>query len=298
MSTISPYPEAEAKAAVLIEALPYIQRFRGAVFVVKYGGSFVEEPAAREKVAMDLVFLAAVGIRVVLVHGGGKAISRAMAEAGLEPVFCNGLRVTDAATIELVEKSLNNVINVEIGTELRKCGGRPLRVIGQNVFRCEKLATTPEADLGFVGQVTDVLTEEVQVILQGGGLPVVSPVGADEHGQLFNINADTAAAHLAVALGARRLVYLCDVPGLMRNPLDPATLISSLKVEAVEGLRQEGIIASGMAPKVDSAVHALQGGVRRVHLINGRLPHSLLLEIFTHSGIGTEIVQTHSEEES
>ena len=285
--------EVQAKAEVLLEALPYFQQFRGSVFVVKIGGSFLEAPGALKRVATDVTFLATMGIKAVLVHGGGKAISRAMEASRIEAVFRHGMRVTDAATIAIVEKTLNGEINEGIVEQIRELGGAGERVYGQAVFRCERLEVDSDGnalDLGFVGRVTGVDSAPVRAILERGGIPVVSPVASDGAGQYFNVNADVAASHLAVALQARRLVYLSDVPGLLRDPRDPASLISTLQAAEVPALRKEGVIAAGMLPKVESAVEAIGQGVHRVHFIDGRLPHSLLLEIFTDRGIGTEIV--------
>lgn len=292
MSPSEPF-DLQAKTEVLLEALPYFQRFRGSVFVVKIGGSFLEEPGATERVATDVAFLSTVGIHVVLVHGGGKAISRAMEEAAIEPVFRNGMRVTDAATVSLVEKTLNGVINAGIVDKLRAIGAVPEGVYGQTVFTCQKLShdgAGNAVDLGFVGEIKAVTSSEIEAFLNAGKLPVVSPVGTDETGQFYNVNADVAASHLAIALSARRLVYLCDVPGLMKDPSDPASLISTLRTGEVQTLKESGVIGSGMMPKVDSAQRAILGGVHRTHFIDGKLPHSLLLEIFTDKGIGTEIV--------
>lgn len=282
----------QTKTEVLLEALPYIQQFKGSTFVVKFGGSFLDTEQARVGVATDLVFLAAVGIRVVVVHGGGPAINKAMKEAAIEPVFSNGLRVTDAATVNIVEKTLNGVINREICENTRLQGGLPQGVLGQDVIHCERLkvdAQGNEVDIGFVGKITSVDPQPILNALEIGNLAVVSPVGVDSTGQYYNINADTAASHVATALGARRLVYLCDVPGLLRDPENPETLISTLPSSQVNALRLEGVIGTGMLPKVESAVAAIQSGVRRVHLIDGRMSHSILLEIFTDKGIGTEI---------
>lgn len=281
------------KTEVLLEALPYAQAFRGSVFVVKIGGSFMEAVEAQRSVAGDLAFLAAIGIKVVVVHGGGKAISRAMQEARIEPVFRNGLRVTDAATVAIVERTLNHVVNAEVAGHLREKKNRPQGIFGQEVFHAERLSadgTGQPVDLGFVGSVTRVDPSPVLRALGADLTPVVSPVGRDGDGQYYNINADVAASHLAAALHARRLVFLCDVPGLLRDPKDPETIISTLPVGEVPALREAGVIGSGMLPKVESGVRAIGSGVRRVHFIDGRLPHSLLLEIFTDRGIGTEIV--------
>lgn len=283
----------ERKTEVLLEALPYIQRFRGSIFVVKFGGSFLETETARNSVATDLAFLATVGIRVVVVHGGGPAINRAMEREGIEPQWKNGLRYTDERTVALVERTLNHEINSAIRKNILARGGDPLGIAGQDVFRCERMRqddSGEEVDLGFVGKVRGVDAGVLLSGLERSNLLVVSPVGRDEKGQYYNVNADTAASSLAAGIGARRLVYLCDVPGLLRDPEDPQTLISSLAREEVPPLRAEGVIGRGMLPKVESALYALECGVHRVHLIDGRMAHSMLLEIFTDRGIGTEIV--------
>jgi acetylglutamate kinase len=281
------------KTEVLMEALPYIQQFKGSTFVVKFGGSFMDTEQARVGVATDLVFLATVGIHVVVVHGGGPAINRAMAEASIEPVWKNGLRYTDDRTVEIVERTLNGEINLGICENIQIRKGRPISIKGQDVFRCTRMDLDGEGkpvDLGHVGRITSVEVSKVKKHLQDGYMPIVSPVARDHEGQLHNVNADTAAAHFASAIRARRLVYLCDVPGLLRDPKDPDTLISSVSQAEVPGLKEAGVIGSGMLPKVESAINAIESGVHRVHLIDGRLPHSILLEIFTDKGVGTEIV--------
>lgn len=281
-----------SKAKVLLEALPYIQRFKGSIFVVKYGGSFMDDPdpEKRSRVATDLVFLAAVGIQVVVVHGGGKAITRAMDASGLEARFEQGLRVTDGAAVEIVRRTLDEEVNLEICEIIQRRGGRPLSIPGSRVLHTRKLSGEGGVDLGFVGEVEQVDSRPIRKALADGYMPIVSPVGADKAGQAYNTNADVAASRVAAALRARRLVYLCDVPGLLKDPSSPDSLISSLKVDDVSTLTKEGIISKGMIPKVDSGVHALSSGVNRVHFVDGRMPHSLLLEIFTDRGIGTEIV--------
>lgn len=284
------------KAKVLLEALPYIQRFRGSIFVVKYGGSFMDDPdpAVRIRVATDVVFLAAVGIKVVVVHGGGKAISRGMQEAGLEAVFTNGLRVTDQSAIKIVEKVLNGQVNLDICELVQQKQGRPLGMPGNNVFNCEKLLSHDEngneLDLGYVGSIKFVKAKVIKKALADGYTPIISPVAIDDNDQPYNTNADVAAAAVASALRARRLVYLSDVPGLLSDPSDPSSLISTLRIDEVADLKADGTIGKGMIPKVDSAVNALRNGVHRVHFVDGRQPHSILLEIFTDRGIGTEIV--------
>ncbi len=288
--------EISKKADVLIEAISYIKRFKGSVFVVKYGGAFMDDPnpQIRASVAHDIAFLATVGINVVVVHGGGKAISRAMQSAGLTPEFRNGMRVTDAKTVSIVEDVLNNSVNPEIVGLLKDGGCDAVSVKGNDVLRCKKLipidAEGNEVDIGYVGEAESVLASEIEKIIAQGKTPVISPIAIGADGHAYNTNADVAAAAVAKALKARRLVFLCDVPGLMRDPKDRSTLISHLKVSEVAPLEEAGIIGGGMMPKVDSGVEAIRNGVRRVHFVDGYQPHSILLEIFTDNGIGTEIV--------
>ncbi len=288
--------EITAKARVLLEALPYIQDFRGSTFVVKYGGSFMDDPnpEVRNRVAYDIAFLAAVGIHVVVVHGGGKAITKAMAESGLKANFVNGMRVTDEATIKIVKRTLDEIVNKDVCNAITLARGKPSGIAGDSVLLCEKLTVDDDGnkvDLGFVGDVTEVRVKVIKKEIAEGLIPIISPVAEDADGRPYNINADVAAGRVAAALNARRLVYMSDVPGLLSNPTDPSTLISTLKVGQVDALKKTGVIDKGMRPKVASAVRALEDGVQRVHFIDGRLPHSLLLEIFTDKGIGTEIVQ-------
>ncbi len=287
--------EITAKAKVLLEALPYIQNFRGSTFVVKYGGSFMDDPdpTVRSRVAYDIAFFAACGINTVVVHGGGKAITRAMAESGLRAKFINGMRVTDADTVKIVQHTLNGVVNPDVCTAITEARGKPCGLPGDEVLVCRKLESDDEGnpiDLGFVGQVTDVKVKLIKKAIADGLIPVISPVAVDRDGQPYNINADMAAGRVASALRARRLVYMSDVPGLLRDPDDADSLISTLKISQVEDLKDSGVISKGMRPKVGGGMQALQDGVHRVHFIDGRLPHSLLLEIFTDRGIGTEIV--------
>ena len=288
--------EVTAKAKVLLEALPYIQDFRGSTFVVKYGGSFMDDPDStiRNRVAFDIAFLAAVGINVVVVHGGGKAISKAMEAAGLTPTFVNGLRVTDEAAIAVVKKTLDEIVNKDVCDAIAAAKGRPKAMLGSSVLVCQKLTFDDEGkpvDLGFVGELTEVKVKLIKKEITDGFIPVISTVAEGYDGKPYNINADVVAGRVASALRARRLVYMSDVPGLLSNPADPATLISTLKISQVEDLKRKGVIDQGMRPKVLSAVRALEEGVQRVHFVDGRLSHSLLLEILTDQGIGTEIVQ-------
>lgn len=287
--------EVTAKAKVLLEALPYIQDFRGSTFVVKYGGSFMDDPdpVIRTRIAYDIAFFAAVGINVVVVHGGGKAITRAMEASGLKANFINGLRVTDEATVAVVKKTLDEVVNKEVCDAISTAKGRPKGLAGDTVLVCQKLTADDDGktiDLGYVGEVTEVKVKLIKKEIGEGFIPVISPVAEGYDGKPYNVNADLVAGRVASALRARRLVYMSDVPGLLSDPKNPDSLISTLKISQVDDLKKKGVIDKGMRPKVQSAIRALEEGVQRVHFIDGRLPHSLLLEIFTDKGIGTEIV--------
>jgi acetylglutamate kinase len=281
-----------SKAATLLEALPYIQRFRSQIFVVKYGGSFMDsdDPDVRHRVARDVVFLEAVGMNPVVVHGGGKAITRALETAGLKAHFVQGQRVTDAATMEIVERVLSREINAEIVKAIEYFGGRARGFAGSEIFRCEKLVCD-ERDLGFVGQVVDVNIDPLRECIRRSVTPVISPTARGDEEKIYNCNADIAAAKTAVALKARRLVFMSDVPGLLRDPKDDSTLMRHLRVEEVPELKRAGVISTGMLPKVDSAIAAIESGVEKVQFVDGRIPHSVLLEIFTDAGVGTEVVR-------
>lgn len=285
-----------AKAATLLEALPFFQRFNGATFVVKYGGSFMDspDPVIRNGVARDVVFLEAVEINPIVVHGGGKAITRAMERAGLQTRFVQGQRVTDEKTVEIANSVLSHEINPEIVATINKLGGLARGFAGPDIFRARRIDVPgPDGqplDLGFVGEVVEVNTSPLLDCIAQGITPVISPTARGFDGHLYNCNADVAAAMTAIALKAKRLVFMSDVPGLLRNPKDPATVISHLRTAEVAELKQAGIIDKGMIPKVDSAVAAIQAGVDKVSFVDGRVPHSVLLEIFTDAGIGTEVV--------
>jgi acetylglutamate kinase len=287
--------EVTAKAKVLLEALPYIQDFRASTFVVKYGGSFMDDPdpVIRTRVAYDIAFLAACGINVVVVHGGGKAITKAMETSGLKATFVNGLRVTDEATINVVKKTLDEIVNKEVCDAIASAKGKAKGLPGDSVLVCEKMTKDDDGnsiDLGYVGDVTEVKVKLIKKEIGEGFIPVISPVAEGYDGKPYNVNADLVAGRVASALRARRLVYMSDVPGLLSAPPDPESLISTLKTSQVDDLKKKGVIDKGMRPKVLSAIRALEEGVQRVHFIDGRLAHSLLLEIFTDKGIGTEIV--------
>ena len=283
------------KADVLIEALPYIQRFRGQIIVVKIGGSAMEDKEHVSSVLMDLTFMECVGMLPVVVHGGGKAITRKLKEQGIASKFVKGLRVTCERSIEIVEQVMNEEINPEIVVALRNLGARAEGVHGTSLFTVARKTevdsqTGEKLDWGFVGEPVSVNAGCVTSLLERETIPVVTPLGRGPDGKVYNINADTAAAALARALRARKLAYLSDVPGLMRNPEDAETVISTLRVGEVEALIEQGVIDGGMLPKVQSGIEALRAGVGKIHMIDGRMSHSLLLEIFTDKGVGTEIV--------
>jgi acetylglutamate kinase len=254
------------------------------------------DPAVRNGVARDVVFLEAVEIDPVVVHGGGKAITRAMEKAGLKANFIQGQRVTDEATVEIVDAVLSREINPEIVATINSLGGQAVGFSGADIFKCKKLFLDnkdrpgEKIDIGYVGEVTEVDTKPLWETIWNGFTPVISPVARGEDGKIYNCNADVAAAQVAIALKAKRLVFMSDVPGLMRDPKDPATIIASLKIAEVPGLKAAGIVDKGMIPKVDSAVAAIKAGVDKVSFVDGRLQHSVLLEIFTDAGNGTEIV--------
>ncbi|MBI3417435.1 MAG: acetylglutamate kinase [Verrucomicrobia bacterium] len=287
-----------SKAATLLEALPYIQKFSGETFVVKYGGSFMDspDPAVRNGVARDIVFLEAVEINPVVVHGGGKAITRAMEAAGLKASFIQGQRVTDEATVCVVDQVLSREINPEVVKAIEDLGGKARGFSGADIFKCRRLLLDDKEkpgvkmDIGFVGEVVEVNTEPLRQCIWHGITPVISPVALGEDGKIYNCNADVAAAQVAIALKAKRLVFMSDVPGLMRDPQDPATLIAHLQTSEVPALKAAGIVDKGMIPKVDSAVAAIRSGVDKVSFVDGREPHAVLLEIFTDAGVGTEVV--------
>ena len=280
---------AQAKAAVLIEALPYIQGFRDAVVLIKLGGSVMEAEESLDSIMDDVAFLNSVGIKVAIVHGGGKAISRAIKASGNEPKFVGGLRVTDEPTMEIVRKTLNNIVNPDIVQRLRNRGANARPLHGNWLFSAKK-RTDP--DCGYVGEVVQVDPRAVVEMLDARIVPVVTPLGTGvDDGHLYNVNADFAAAALAKALKARKFVLVSDVPGLLKDPSDPSTLFSTLHLSEIEKLKSSGVISGGMLPKIESCEDAIREGVKKVHLVDGRMAHSILLEIFTRQGVGTEITE-------
>lgn len=285
-----------ARAEALLEALPYIQEYRGKTVVIKYGGSAMEDEQIVERMLRDVVFLEAVGINPVLIHGGGKIITVKMRDAGLKAQFVNGLRVTDGKAIRIVEEVLDCEINPQIVSTLNKLGGKAIGISGKKVIKAKKLPPQAEGgsaavDLGFVGEVTGLHLEEVQQALVREITPVISPIAQDENGVALNVNADIGTGAIAGALKAAKLIYLSDVLGIMRDPREKDSLIPSVNSEMIETLIEDEVIEGGMIPKARSAVKALRLGVGKVHFVDGRIPHSILLEIFTNSGVGTEIVK-------
>lgn len=298
---MSPLPhfdnDAVHKADVLLEALNWIRRFRGRHVVIKLGGSVMEEQEAVRAFLTDVIFMEAVGMRPILVHGGGKAISAAMSEAGIEPRFVQGRRYTDDATLEIVAKVLAGEISQSLVDEIIRQGGDAvgLHFQGLNCLKGRQLTLPgPDGeplDLGRVGEVTDIDRDLLLMTCREGRIPVLPSVALDEQGGKLNVNADTAAAAVARMIQAEKLVFLSDVPGIFLDRKDPSTLQSHLNAARCRELIREGIIDAGMVPKVEAALEALEAGVGKVHIIDARIPHSVLLEIYSNQGIGTEIVR-------
>jgi acetylglutamate kinase len=288
--------DAIRKAQVLVEAIGWIRQFRDRYVVIKLGGSALESPEAVQRCLADVIFMEAVGMRPILVHGGGKAISAAMQSAGIAPRFVHGRRYTDEATLDIVARVLAEEICESLVDEIRRQGGRAvgMHYNSMNVLVGEPLQLAgPDGsplDLGRVGQVVDVQREALLATCRSGTIPVLPSVALDRDGRKLNVNADTAAAALARLLKAEKLVFLSDVPGIFRDRKDPSTLISHLTAAGCRELIADGTIDAGMVPKVDAALEALAAGVRKIHIIDARIPHSLLLEIYQDKGVGTEIV--------
>ncbi len=287
--------QAIQKANVLIEALPHIQRFRGETVIVKFGGSAMDKPDVVRNILEDIAFMSCVGLRPVIVHGGGKAINARMKEQGLQSNFLNGLRITDTATMEIVEQVLNREVNPELVSILNDFGGKARGIHGEDIISVRKhTAQDPETgetlDWDLVGEITEVDVLPVKAYLESDITPVITPLGADAAKQIYNINADAAAAGLAEQLHARKLVFLSDVPGLLSDPKDRTSIMSTLHLSEVENLISRDIIGGGMLPKISGALRALKAGVLKTHIIDAELPHSLLLELFTDKGVGTEII--------
>lgn len=278
------------KAAVLIEALPYIREFEGKTVVIKYGGAAMIDPLLRRSTAEDIVLMKYVGMNPVVVHGGGPAINTMLKRLEIQSSFSKqGLRITDDATIEVVEMVLAGRENKDIVRLLNQTGGDAVGLTGKdgNLLFARKLEGDNGEDLGHVGKITGVHTKIIEVVSRAGMIPVIAPIATDGHGGTWNINADTAAGEIAAALQAEKLVFLTDTPGLLRDLKDADSLIHQVRSTDVAQLKAEGVIAGGMIPKVEACMKALDYGVRKTHIIDGRVPHSLLLEIFTVQGLGT-----------
>lgn len=277
------------RVRVLSEALPYIQQFTGRTVVVKYGGAAMKDSSLKDKVMRDIVFLACVGVRLVVVHGGGPEINTWLGKLGIEPQFKNGLRVTDAATMDVVEMVLVGRVNKEIVSLINQAGGSAIGLCGKD-GNLIKARPDGREGIGFVGEVSSVHINILEPILKSGYIPVISSVAADETGQAYNINADTVAGEIAAALGAEKLILLTDTAGILQDYKDPSTLIPKLDIQQARELISTGVVAGGMIPKVNCCVRSLAQGVKAAHIVDGRVPHALLLEILTDSGIGSMIV--------
>lgn len=283
------------KAEVLIEALPYIQRFNRKIVVVKYGGSAMLDEELKANVIKDVVLLKLVGFKPIIVHGGGKEISRWVGKVGMEAKFVNGLRVTDKDTMEIAEMVLGKV-NKELVTLVQSLGVKAVGISGKDggLLQCRKKLSKGE-DIGYVGEITKVEPKVLHDLLEKDFLPIVFPVGFDEEFDTYNINADDAACAIAEAVHAEKLVFLSDIEGVYKDQDKPETLISELHVNEAEALISEGYVGGGMIPKLRNCIDAIENGVNRVHIMDGRIPHSLLLEIFTNKGIGTAILREDGE---
>lgn len=284
------FQQAEAtRVRVLSEALPYIQQFAGRTIVVKYGGAAMKDSNLKDKVMRDIVFLSCVGLRPIVVHGGGPEINTWLGKLGIEPQFKNGLRVTDAATMDVVEMVLVGRVNKEIVSLINQAGGCAIGLCGKDG---NLIMARPEGqeEIGFVGEVSNVNIKILEPLLANGYIPVISSVAADETGQAYNINADTVAGEIAAALGAEKLILLTDTAGILQDYKDASTLIPKVDIQEARRLIDVGIVSGGMIPKVTCCVRSLAQGVKAAHILDGRVPHALLLEIFTDSGIGSMIV--------
>ena len=275
------------RAEVLVQALPYIRRYTGKVVVVKYGGNAMVNEQLKQQVMEDVVLLWLIGVKVVLVHGGGPEISQTMKALGKEAVFVDGLRVTDRETVDIVQMVLAGKINKTLVNLLEMKGGQAMGISGMDGRLIE--AGIKDERLGYVGEITHINIQPVTDLLEKGYIPVISTLGCDREGNAYNINGDTAAARVAGALEAERLIMLSDIPGLLRDKDDPTTLIPELSVMEATRLRQEGVISGGMIPKMECCVEAIRRGVKKVIIMDGRVPHSILMELLTDEGAGTMI---------
>ena len=278
------------KAEILVEALPYIKEFYGKRVVIKYGGAAMKDCSLKQKVIQDIVLMKFVGMHPIVVHGGGPEINAMLKRLGIASSFIDGLRVTDQATMEIVEMVLGGKVNKEIVSGINASGGKAIGISGKDGGLIEAQALDISGQMGFVGKVININPQIIETMIENGYIPVIAPIGVDNQGQSYNINADLVAAAIAVKMKADKLVLLTDVPGLLSDPQDSESLISVLNISEVAEYIANGTIAGGMIPKVHCCEEAVAGGVGRTHIIDGRVPHSILLEIFTDEGVGTMVV--------
>jgi len=288
--------EIDKRGGILLEALPYIKKFWSKIIVIKYGGSAMKDKNLEKQILKDIILLKYVGMKPVIVHGGGSEISEEMKKRNKTPQFINGLRVTDEETMEVIEMVLTGKINTrlvaEINLPISEGPGNGVKGIGLSGEDAQLLTVKKHqiSELGLVGDVENINPEILMILLEKNYIPVIATVGVDKEGVRYNINADTVAAQIAISLQAEKLIFLTDVDGIFKDSSNPSTIISSLNINKIKELIESGCVQKGMIPKVEAAIQALKGGVKKIHLLNGKCPHSILLEVFTDSGIGTEII--------
>jgi acetylglutamate kinase len=288
--------DVDKRGGILLEALPYIKKFWSKIIVIKYGGSAMKDKNLEKQILKDIILLKYVGMKPVIVHGGGSEISEEMKKRNKTPQFINGLRVTDEETMEIIEMVLTGKINTrlvaEINLHISEGPGNGVKGIGLSGEDAQLLTVKKHqiSELGLVGEVENINPEILMILLEKNYIPVIATVGVDKEGVRYNINADTVAAQIAISLQAEKLIFLTDVDGIFKDSSNPSTIISSLNINKTKELIESGCVQKGMIPKVDAAIQAIKGGVKKIHLLNGKCPHSILLEVFTDSGIGTEII--------
>jgi acetylglutamate kinase len=288
--------DVDKRGGILLEALPYIKKFWSKIIVIKYGGSAMKDKNLEKQILKDIILLKYVGMKPVIVHGGGSEISEEMKKRNKTPQFINGLRVTDEETMEIIEMVLTGKINTrlvaEINLHISEGPGNGVKGIGLSGEDAQLLTVKKHqiSELGLVGEVENINPEILMILLEKNYIPVIATVGVDKEGVRYNINADTVAAQIAISLQAEKLIFLTDVDGIFKDSSNPSTIISSLNINKTKELIESGCVQKGMIPKVDAAIQAIKGGVKKIHLLNGLYPHSILLEVFTDSGIGTEII--------
>jgi len=288
--------EVNKRGGILLEALPYIKKFWSKIIVIKYGGSAMKDKNLEKQILKDIILLKYVGMKPVIIHGGGSEISEEMKKRNKTPQFINGLRVTDEETMEIIEMVLTGKINTrlvaEINLHISEGPGNGVKGIGLSGEDAQLLTVKKHqiSELGLVGEVENINPEILMILLEKNYIPVIATVGVDKEGVRYNINADTVAAQIAISLQAEKLIFLTDVDGIFKDSSNPSTIISSLNINKTKELIESGCVQKGMIPKVEAAIQALKGGVKKIHLLNGKCPHSILLEVFTDSGIGTEII--------